>query len=253
MKGPRNRPQIAQERSEGGPEGDRLRAADALHLACDALVSRTRVQTEIDGEWVWQKLPSLLEQLAGEDARHDGLRSSYTGSRPPINTGIVALLTDIGDTSRRQLKDLGSADHGADMVRNVRAATTATIVTSDDDEMSIWLYVLVRWRHRARQELQLDSSRRQWLRGIACPQCGSTVALGKSPNGGERMQTPALAVTWAEPADGRAHVEHEWRWEAIDCRACGASWWRGENLHHLLAALQSSGAIAAWSNIVASS
>ena len=228
-----------------------VHTGEDLQRACDALIHRTHAKIDTGTGPQSRELPSLLEQLRDPSSSGVFDGSNSAKSRPTINAGIVALLIEIAAVSRRQLIDLGVARH-ADVDANIRAATTATIVTADVAEMDAWLYVLVKWRHAARRELQLDSGRRQWLRGVPCPQCKSLTALSRDRGDGVRMHTPALAVTWTEPLDGLAHVVEEWLWESIDCRACSASWWRGENLHHLIEALGRAGVVGPeWSAVLA--
>lgn len=214
-------------------------SAEDLHLACDALIQRTRVRIDE----AWHNLPSLLEQLAGADAAAIGANGTGGAvTKAPINTGVVGLLVEIHEVSRRQLADLGQPDHRNDVSRNVRAATTASAITADADEMAAWLYQLNRWRHGARQELRLDSGRRQWLRGVPCPDCHASIATHLDSSN-MPIQTSALSVTWSEPADGRAHVDDEWRWSAITCKACQATWWRGDTMQALIESLLAVGAI----------
>lgn len=196
--------------------------AEALHAACDALVQRTRVHVE----GAWHTLPSLLEQLAGADAALGGFAgSAAAASKPPINTGVVALLREIDRTTRRQLLDVGGQAR-ADLPGNARAATAATISTNDPAELDAWLYVLLRWHGAVRRELRLDVGRRQWLRGLPCPACGAVMARALDGDG-YGMQTPALAVSWEPPAAGYEHVETEWQCSGVSCRACGQRWPRG--------------------------
>lgn len=214
--------------------------ADDLQLACDALVhtSRARIDQGEEGGESWQQLPSLLEQLAGADAAYRGPGGvAGARSKPPINTGVVALLGEIEYVSRRQLIDVGyRGTPSHELPRTVRAATTATIVTEDGVEMAAWHWVLVRWHRAIRRELKLDVGRRQWLRGIACPQCKATIAAGTDSDG-HAVQTPALAVAWAQPDPGMEYVDEAWQVEGIECRACSRAWVRGATMHLLIEAL----------------
>lgn len=216
--------------------------AEDLHRACDALIQTTRVKVDQGrGEEAeqWQQLPSLLEQLGGADAAYRGPGGvAGARSKAPINTGVVALLEEISAVSRRQLQDVGyTGTPRPELPRTVRAATTATISTGDGVEMAAWLWVLARWFRAIRRELKLDAGRRQWLRGLACPHCKATVAGGVDGDG-HGVQTPALAVTWAPPDAGLEHVDDLWRWDGVDCRACGRAWIRGVTMHLLIEALR---------------
>ena len=202
--------------------------------ARDALIGRTVVKVRLaDGTAQHQSLPSLLDQLEASKAASasggDGPMGGKPGSRPVANVAVLDVLISIEDRVR--------FGHG-ELANRVWQYTDHAIESPIGDSGAWWLVQLTAWQHQARAALRLDSARRQWVRGLACPECGQSSAQTES-----EAITPALAVSWRCPQDGKLHSDEDWHVSAITCKACGRVWLRGPGMLELISAMVESGSI----------
>jgi hypothetical protein len=106
---------------------------------------------------------------------------------------------------------------------------------TDQYDLNWWHDTLRTWAREIRTALALDPSRPQWARGAKCPDCNADSATTKQD--GETVRTPALAIAWAGPAEDEHHPDSAWKVRAVECRACGRTWWHGEELNTLVDAM----------------
>jgi len=218
--------------------------AEQLYRACDLLVQGVRTPVIRDDHTrSWISGRSLLTQLASADMAGSTGGAAGGASRSLINHAAAVVLADMATTSRHQLADLHAPDHGTDIRLNLRSATTVTALTADDNEMSAWLWLLQRWRTTARACLQLDSARRQWLRGLACPHCSATTTTHRDPGSSNMIHSSSLNIQWIAPPAALEHDDEAWTWDSVQCRNCGQRWVRGVTLSDLLRDLRAAGTI----------
>lgn len=136
---------------------------------------------------------------------------------------------DAADQDRMAAEDRVQAKTHA-IIPDTLRAIAATITEQYD--LNFWHDTLKTWAADIRAALGLDPSRPQWARGAKCPECDATSATAQKD--GETIRTPALAITWSGPADDEHHPDSAWTVRAVECRACGRTWWHGEELNTLV-------------------
>jgi hypothetical protein len=201
-----------------------------LHRAVDALVQGERIQITREDKTVEHKpVPSLWEQLEDAVPYSGSGGSAVAKSKPPITTGVVALLIEISDAATEGVNDL-VGENRRNTPANLRAVAATLAGLNDLDLTAWWTEKLREWVRKARELLRLDPDRPRYARGTACPQCGNkSVATVVD---GETVRTPALAINWAPPEQHttRHAADTDWLVRAIECRACDATWFRGDSL-----------------------
>lgn len=206
-----------------------------LHTAVDALVSRTRVRVwrEDTKRAQWQTIPSLWEQLETSAMWRGsgGGGNGAFGSRPTISTGVVSLVIDISTAASEGAQEHTGQTHKS-VPGNLRAIAAALMGGNDYDQLDWWQQAIAKWARDARVELKLDPVRPKFARGIACPDCGATQATAEQD--GQKVRTPAIAITWTGPDDDDHHPDTDWKVRAVECRVCDHTWWRGPDLDELV-------------------
>lgn len=205
-----------------------------LHTAVDALIQRTRIKVyrEDTQKHLWQTIPSLWEQLETSAMHTSGAGTGAFGSRPTISTGVVSLIIDISTAAAE-----GAVEHAGKSDRSVPAnlltIASKLMAGNDLDQLDWWNTALRKWAVKARAELKLNPTRPQYARGIACPDCGAKYAMSTNDEG-EKVRTPAVAITWHGPDDENHHPDTDWKVRAVECKVCGQVWWRGPDLDVLV-------------------
>ena len=206
-----------------------------LNTAVDALIQRTRIKVyrEDTQKTLWQTIPSLWEQLETSAMWRGGGSGGLGafGSRPTISTGVVSLLIEIAEAATEGAVEHAGQSRGS-VPGNLRAIAATLSSSTDVDQVDWWNTAVLKWVRAARHELKLDPNRPQWARGIACPDCGATTA--STDQDGEKVRTPAIAITWTGPDDDNHHADTDWKVRAVECRMCSATWWRGPDLDRLV-------------------
>lgn len=205
-----------------------------LHRAVDDLIQRQRVKLRREGtdKPTWQILPSLWEQLETSTMwAGGGQGGGGFGGRPVISTGVVSLMIEAAQAAAEAALDHVQGSRGS-FPANLRAVVAA-IPANDSDQIAWWHESVSGWVRRARVELRLDPVRPQWARGVVCPECGADSA--QAARDGEQVRTPALAISWARPDGDEHRADDAWTVRAVECRSCGACWWRGPDLDALVA------------------
>lgn len=204
---------------------------NTIHDTLGELIERQRIRLYRDdtGRSEWHTLPSLWEQLETSTAYSTGTggNGGY-GSQAPISTDVVALIIDVTRVARYGARNLGEPplDNTPDNLRRIVAHAAG-------DDADWWHQQIRDWTTRARAALRLDPTRPRWARGVPCPDCGADSA--RSILDGESVRTPALVVLWADAkSDREYHSDQDWMVRAVECHACGATWWRGGGLDLLV-------------------
>lgn len=186
-----------------------------------------------DGTYQWQTLPSLFDQLQRYVLRKGGGSSGGGVGRLPISATVVDLLLEISGEASRGIKRLGMSPRES-APANLRGicAELAGREPADRD-VKVWDENLHGWISRTRSALGLDPERPRWARGVACPSCEATHAIGSDGVGETRV--PALGISWGGPdSDDTYASDLEWKVRAVQCGACEAVWWRGPDLDALV-------------------
>jgi hypothetical protein len=205
-----------------------------LHRAVDALIQGERMKiTREDSTTEYKSVPSLWEQLEGAVPYSGNGGSAVAKSKPPITTGVVALLIEITDAAIEGVNEL-AGENRRTTPANLRAIAAALAGKNEPDVTAWWTEKIREWVRSARGLLRLDPDRPRYARGTRCPQCGSKTVT--STIDGENVRTPALAINWAAPeGHTTTHTnDHDWHVRAIECKACDSVWWRGADLDQLV-------------------
>lgn len=206
-----------------------------LHRAIDDLVTpgRIKLHREDTGATEWQTVPSLWVQLEGAVAYSGNGGSAVAKSKPPITTGVVALIIEISTATTETATEL-AGESRRNVPANLRAIAATFVGKPDIDLLDWWVTSVKDWVRQARVLLRLDPDRPKWARGTRCPDCGADTATAQQD--GETVRTPALSISWSAPEGSRDqhHADSEWHVRAIECRACSAVWWRGADLDQLV-------------------
>lgn len=211
---------------------NRAATREELHRAVDLFIDRQRIKLRRDGSHAvdWQTLPSLWEQLETATMwTGKGEGGGGFGTRPVISTEVVALLIEVSQATSEAAVEFGECSR-RHVPQNLRLV--AANLPADDDLLAWWLDTVKRWAREARAALRLDPERPQWARDTKCPECGADSA--RAMRDGEEVRTPALAINWVGPQDDEHHPDSAWKVRAVECRSCGASWFRGSGLDDLV-------------------
>ncbi len=223
--------------------GDLWRWVDRLTRPVRRRLTRTPVGEKPTVEHV--ELPSLWEQLVDAQASSNaggGRGKASTGSRAPLNLGVTALLAEVTRLTvdalvshEQQLRYSPGAGRTAaygcrvlDVPASVRALAVTVVATGDDDLIDWWADRFCSWVLRAEEVLDLDTDDTvRPVHGVTCPDCRTAFVLEERD--GEHVRVPALVVAFRE-----SQVLN------VTCRQCRESWWRGEGIDRLAAAMAAS-------------
>lgn len=192
-----------------------------IWAAVDRLTNPIRERIERDGgrlEWI--TLPSLYDQLA--EAVQNGAGSQARGvqaSRPPLDAIALSLLVDIDGTIREACRDR-DVKRAFDTHRDLRGLASSLLRESEGDELDWWTGKLGEWAGEIRAVISSDPDRPTRLHSIPCPACRATHVTER--DGTDHVRRPAIVVSWAN-----GYVR------AVECRMCGAVWFRGADLEKL--------------------
>lgn len=192
-----------------------------LWQAVDRLTSPTREKLERDqGATQWVRLPSLFDQLV--EAVQSGRGSEGHGrqaSRPPLDIACVSLLIEIAEAVADAMRsyERNRTFHTPTDLRSV----ASSVVADPDGDQDWWTEQIQSWCGQIRAVISNDVDRPWHLHGVACPECAAIHVT--NPEDGELVRRPAVVVTWA-----RGYVR------AVECRMCGAVWYRGSDLERLV-------------------
>ncbi len=211
---------------------DRKGTREDLHRAVDLFIVRQRIKVRREGaiHVEWQTIPSLWEQLetsAMWSGSGDG--GGAFGARPVISVGVVDLLVEVATAATESVVEFAGKSR-QNVPANLRAI--AANLPDDADLLGTWEGMLTGWISEAREVLRLEPPHPKWARGICCPDCGADTASAE--RNGEAIRTPALAVTWTPPDREEHQPDSAWKVRAVECRACGVTWWRGSGLESLV-------------------
>lgn len=205
-----------------------------LHRAVDALIQGDRIQiTREDHTTEYKPVPSLWQQLEDAVPYSGSGGSAVAKSKPPITTGVVALLIEITDAATEGANDL-VGENRRNTPANLRAVAASLAGANDIDLTAWWTEKVREWVRKSRELLRLDPDRPRYARGTRCPQC-SAKSVSTTVDG-ETVRTPALAINWSAPEGHQTkHTsDHDWHVRAIECKACESVWWRGDDLDQLV-------------------
>lgn len=233
-----------------GPQRQQLHTRD-LWATADRLTkdTRQRLPRHIAGSRAvvdWIDVPCLLTQLheARASSGSGGGGRASSGSRSPLDLGIETLLAEMSgyivDALRaHDHKPRVQLNHQAARIRHdlkadLRQLAQTITDTLDQDLVNWWTDQYRHWLHRAEEILTGDDENidMRAVRGHACTACFETWVERVEPSndpratdGLEHYRDPALVIAFRE-----GQVLH------ITCRACGAGWWRGEDIDGLATA-----------------
>lgn len=195
-----------------------------LWLATDRLTNSYRQRLERDhGQQEWVRMASLLDQLTEAVQSGAGSRegSGVEGSRAPLDVACLSLLFDITETIRDAMRSF-DVKRTFDTGRDLRALVSRLTREPDSDEEQEWWVGRVNgWCGQIKATISSDPDRPWQLHNVPCPECrAKTVTVAED---GEEVRKAAVLVTWS-----RELVR------AVECRACGAVWYRGTDLETLV-------------------
>jgi hypothetical protein len=204
---------------------------EPLWTAVDALTKPRTVRLLRDGAPSdWAHLPSLWAQLVeavatGSEQGGGGRSSRY---RTPANLDCLELATTIRDITLDALA--GHAEKPVThpgppaVVRvpeSLRRLASVVVGVGEDDLTGWWTYRIGSWGRQITTVLRLtERPQPRRVRDTACPLCHATHVILTTPEGLERV--PALLVDFQDQLI-----------RAAECSACGASWFRGDQLDAL--------------------
>lgn len=206
---------------------DRLDVAaqlDQLRRAVDHLTKPdVRMIVRDDGTATTVRVPSLWSQAL--DAATTGSESSTPSAltlaeRNLVDLTLLEVRELIARCTRRWLLVRGLVPHESVPLQIRQLASH--VATHEIDDLWWWEYRLSSWARLLSMYLRAGEHHPTpvRLRGAACPSCHARRVLVDHGDGPQTM--PALVVDFA-----RGLVQ------AARCDACGATWWRGEELEHL--------------------
>lgn len=191
-------------------------------------------------------IPSLWEQLVDAQASSNtggGRGKARPGSRAPLDLTITALLGEmtslvvdalVSHGQKLRWRPAGTLGVRLLDTRSSLRQLAATVVgTRDQDLVDWWTDRYRLWVHQAETALATDGDDSVDLhpvRGHACPACKALWVTTEQPceisprhpDGVETFREPALVIAFRE-----SRVLH------ITCGACGAGWWRGDDVDKL--------------------
>lgn len=217
---------------------------DHLNDALDGLIQgeQKRIRREYDRpggkkEWATQlsTTPSLWEQLVDATAYQGNGGGAQGKPRLPITAGIVDIINEATTWTREGISELVGTRDRNDIPAGMRGIIANITATRNEGLCSDWTKQLKSWAAKAREQLQLNPPHPQWARGARCPECGAKHAMTEGDDG--PTKTPALAINWAPPEDTTTYPPPPWLVQAVVCKACDMSWFRGESLELLVDAM----------------
>lgn len=177
------------------------------------------LETAVDGlVALWPRLA-----LANGEVRGSGQPSHK--SRPPATLAVVALVMDVTAAAREGADDLLGRMH-ATTPDNLLGVVYALGQRPDPDLIAWWTTAATDWTHRARVLLGEEPNLTRDVYGAQCPCCDAMFVVLATE--GEHRLTPAIGVVWQEQATQQYEVH------LVHCRACSATWARGEDLDQLV-------------------
>lgn len=194
-----------------------------LWQAVDRLTNPYRQRLERDnGTHEWVSMSSLFDQLSDAVQTGAGTQAhGVQGSKPPLDTACLSLLIEIAEAVADACRSL-TVRRSFDTPTDLRAVVSEMGRRTDDgDEQDWWVGQLNSWCGQIRAAISSDPDRPWQLHNVACPDCAArTVPVADA---GETVRRSAVLVTWS-----RGYVR------AVECRACGAVWYRGADLDRLV-------------------
>jgi hypothetical protein len=167
-------------------------------------------------------MPSLLQQLAEAVVSGAGGHGrGKQGSRPPLDIAAMSLMLEIVSCVREALIGFDRKPD-PDTGESVRDLASELLRHPDEaDAVDWWTSQFRSWGGQIRAAISSDPDRPTRLWGVACPEC--SVKFIPEIRDGEQVKRPAVFVHWNRKL-----------LQAIECSACTASWFRGEQLDQLV-------------------
>lgn len=208
---------------------------ESLQAAVAGLVDRVRVRVtrDADENGEWQTTPSLwsmLTEMGRGDAGGGGVSGRFGGM--VLSVGSLALAIEITAAVQEGADEFLTGDH-PDVPAKLRGIG-ATL--TDADLIAWWQETVQGWTAKARIQLRLDPQRPRAVRGARCPTCAKKTAYSRNEDG-ELVRSPALVITWVGPEGADYHEDADWIVRAVECKACGAAWFRGAAMDSLIGAM----------------
>jgi len=194
---------------------------DDLWKWCDRLTLpvRHRLVRE-NGTAEHLTLPSLLDQLEDDLGSTSGASGrSKPGSRPPLNMTALSLLGELEVVILDAIAGEDLEKRQQTLARHLRQVVAHLVSTADPDVVDWWARLAKSWHGEVAACLpgEDEGASQRPIRGMPCPDC-QTWTVERVADG-LVYRDPALTLVFAARM-----VRH-----AL-CRACGASWFRGDPL-----------------------
>lgn len=207
-------------------------ARDRMWAAVDQLTKASRrLVRRDDGTALWATVPSLWAQAEaaaqGAAGEGGGAGTGAASERNLVDLDLVAVLALVVRYTSRTLRGWGVDPAGLPMPAALRRLASEAL-RHDPEHLWWWEYRMTAWASLL--TALLDAGERRpgtiRLRNAACPCCATRQVTVEGDDG--PVVVPPLVIDFRQ---GQVR--------AATCTACGASWWRGEDLHSLAELLAS--------------
>jgi hypothetical protein len=182
----------------------------------------------------WATIPSLWDQataaLVGGEIGGSG--SKPLRERSPADLDLMEIRAIIRDMTRHELHARGhktaKGPDGLDVPfdpSEIRTLASLAIQKDGPEQMWWWEYRFDQWGRLLENYLHAAEhvAKPVHLRNTACPLCAARQVVSDDEGDDGRKVVPALVVDFSQ--DGYVR--------AAECLACGAAWFRGEQLEEL--------------------